>query len=349
LARLRLTPSTVYVHALHGAVVTLTPTDSAMLVAQRVSVVSNAVRFFPTAIPFGIDRIDQRLLPLDSVYAPWRTNGGAGVHAYIIDTGIETTHPEFQGRASWGADFTGLGFADCNGHGTHVAGTTGGATVGVATSVSLVAVRVFGCSGGAEDATVVAALDWVVMNAVRPAVVNMSLTGYAPGASPVTAAVENAVAAGLMVVVAAGNSATDACNYTPAKAPSALTVMATFSIRDYIASFSNSGPCADLFAPGYAIESAWLGGSYNALNGTSMASPHVAGAVALYLAQQPSASPASVAAAILSDASVGIIKGDLIAGTPNVFVYVGDPAIPSPRCKGRDCPKNLHSQGKPEQ
>jgi subtilisin family serine protease len=254
--------------------------------------------------PWGLDRIDQDSLPLNSSYSYTLT--GANVHAYVIDTGINTSHADFAGRAR--ADNTaipvGRGPYDCHGHGTHVAGTIGSATYGVAKGVRLHAVRVVDCSGHGTSADVIAGIDWVTAHAARPAVANMSLGG------PVNAAWDDAVAAsinvGIIYVVAAGNYGSNACNYSPARAPLALTVGATDS-TDARAGFSNMGACVDLFAPGVNILSTWIGSNtatYTA-SGTSMAAPHVAGIVANYLQSNPSSTPAATIREVMSKVAHG--------------------------------------------
>lgn len=267
---------------------------------------------------WGLDRIDQRNLPLSSSYTYTRT--GSGVRAYIIDTGIYAANTQFGGRVAAGATAIndGNGTNDCNGHGTHVAGTVGGSTYGVAKSVTLVPVRVLGCDGSGSNSGVIAGMDWVAQNAVKPAVANMSLGGGADSATD--AAVARMTSAGVTVVVAAGNSNTDACTSSPARAASAITVAATTS-TDARASFSNYGSCVDIFAPGQNITSAWIGSTTatNTISGTSMASPHVAGVAALYLQGNPSASPATVASALTSDATTGVVSGT--NGSPNRLLF----------------------------
>jgi hypothetical protein len=268
-----------------------------------------------TPATWGLDRIDQRDLPLNNSYTYNFT--GAGVHAYIIDTGIRTTHTEFGGRAS--GSFTsindGKGTSDCNGHGTHVAGTVGGATYGVAKSVRLHAVRVLDCSGNGTVSSVIAGVDWVTANHASPAVANMSLGGATSAA--LDQAVQSSIASGVTYVVAAGNAATDACTESPARTPEALTVGASTS-TDARASFSNWGSCVDLFAPGASITSAFNGSDTQTavLSGTSMASPHAAGIAALYLERNPGASAAAVVSALTGGASTGRLTS-VGSGSPN--------------------------------
>jgi subtilisin family serine protease len=268
---------------------------------------------------WGLDRSDQRTLPLDGTYTYGST--GQGVRAYIIDSGLRGTHLEFQGRVLPGytAISDGRGTADCNGHGTHVAGTVGGTTWGMAKGVAIVPVRVLGCDGSGYMSGIVAGVDWMVANAVRPAVANLSLGGGA--SSTLDAAVARAASAGITVAAAAGNSNVDACTVSPAREPSVLTVGATDS-GDARASYSNWGTCLDLFAPGSSITSAASGSDSGAaiMSGTSMASPHVAGLAALFLQANPGATPATVAASIKSAATTGIV-GNAGSGSPNALMH----------------------------
>jgi subtilisin family serine protease len=270
---------------------------------------------------WGLDRIDQADLPLDTQYHFTRT--GAGVNAFIIDTGIRTDHVEFTGRVLPGyntvADANGTN--DCNGHGTHVSGTVGGTTWGVAKGVSLIPVRVLDCTGSGSWSGVIAGIDWVANSPLRPAVANMSLGGGA--SSTVDAAVAGAVSKGVTMVVAAGNSNNDACLSSPAREPSAITVGATTSI-DYRASYSNFGSCVDIFAPGTGITSAWntSATATNLISGTSMASPHVAGVAALAVAANPTATPAAITSLLTSSATPNrVVAASLPVGTPNLLLY----------------------------
>ena len=267
---------------------------------------------------WGLDRIDQRDLPLNSTYN--YTPTGAGVRAYIIDTGILLSHSNFGGRASSGYDAVDGGSADdCNGHGTHVAGTVGSTTYGVAKGVSLIAVRVLDCAGSGTNSGVIAGMDWVANNHVKPAVANMSLGG---GASTATDdAVNRMHNAGVTVVVAAGNENQNACNVSPARAANAITVGSTTS-TDARSSFSNYGSCVDVFAPGSNILSTWYTSTSatNTISGTSMASPHVAGIAALYLQGNTTATAATVANAIITTSTPNKVTS-AGTGSPNRLVY----------------------------
>jgi serine protease len=268
---------------------------------------------------WGLDRSDQRDRPLNGTYIYDTT--ASNVRAYVIDSGINASHSDFGGRVLAGATAIsdGRGAGDCNGHGTHVAGTIAGATWGVAKAARLVPVRVFGCTGGSANSTIISGIDWVRANAVKPAVANMSLGGGASSATDT--AVNNLINSGVTVVVAAGNDNANACNYSPARVANAITVGSTTS-TDARSSFSNYGSCVNIFAPGSSIKSAWYTSNTatNTISGTSMASPHVAGAAALYLGSNPSASPATVRSAIYNKASTNKLSG-IGSGSPNRLLY----------------------------
>jgi subtilisin family serine protease len=278
----------------------------------------------PNPPSWGLDRIDQRALPLDNSYTYPTT--ADNVHAYIIDTGVRITHTDFGGRASHGRDTVDEDndATDCHGHGTHVAGTVGGAAFGVAKGVHLHAVRVLNCAGSGTTTDIVQGIDWVTANAVHPAVANMSL-----GGGPNTAldnAVANSIASGVTYAIAAGNSNANACNFSPARTPAAITAGAT-DRTDARASFSNFGTCVDLFAPGVGITSAWMTSdtATNTISGTSMASPHLCGAAALILAANPSFTPQQVRDRMVADATTGAV-GNPGTGSPNRLLFV--PNVP---------------------
>lgn len=276
---------------------------------------------------WGQDRIDDRNLPLDGSFDP--TGDGSGVHAYVIDTGLRESHDDFTGRVGQGFDAVGGGVDDCNGHGTHVAGTVAGSTYGVAPDAIVHGVRVLGCNGTGSNSGVIAGVDWVAANAIQPAVANMSLGGT-PSAA-LDQAISNAVADGVTMVVAAGNENQDACNVSPARESSAITVGAT-TRTDVRASFSNFGTCVDIFAPGQDITSTWIDSdsSTRTISGTSMAAPHVAGGAAIVLEANPSASPAAVTDSLLGDATTGALSG-IGNGSPNRLLFVGsDDGTPPP-------------------
>ncbi|MFB7407460.1 S8 family peptidase [Streptomyces sp. NPDC056202] len=271
------------------------------------------------AATWGLDRINQWSLPLDNDFT---TQGsGAGVTAYILDTGIDYNHDEFGGRATFGFDAMGDGRygQDCNGHGTHVAGTVAGATYGVARKANLVSVRVLGCDGRGSYSGMIAGFDWVAKNARQPAVLNGSLGGDR------SVALNNAAtalaAAGVLPVIAAGNSSKDACDVSPASATGTVTVAAS-NVWDEETSFSNHGRCVEIFAPGQDVVSARMGGGSVAMNGTSMAAPHVAGVAALYKAQYPTASPAEVGQWLDGNSTKGVLN-NLSTATPNKLLYTG--------------------------
>ena len=269
--------------------------------------------------PWGLDRIDETDLPRNGTYT--YTTTGAGVNVYIIDTGIRRTHTQFGGRAFIGFDAIGDGrnTSDCNGHGTHVAGTVGGSTFGVAKDVRLFAVRVLNCSGSGTNSGVIAGVNWVTSNHIDPAVANMSLGGGASTA--LDTAVRNSIAAGVTYAVAAGNSNTNAGNSSPARVAEAITVGSS-TINDARSSFSNFGSVVDIFAPGSSIPSAWFTSdtATATLSGTSMASPHAAGVAARFLQSNPGASPATVRNEMVNQATLNRLSG-IPTGTANRLLF----------------------------
>ncbi|MBV9790971.1 MAG: S8 family peptidase [Chloroflexi bacterium] len=265
--------------------------------------------------PWGLDRIDQQY-GLDGAYTSY--NQGQGVTAYIIDTGIESSHWDFGGRAYNVYDAFGGNGEDCQGHGTHVAGTVGGATYGVAKQVQLRGVRVLDCSGSGSWSGVIAGMDWVRINGTRPAVANMSLGGGYSAA--VNAAATSLSDSGVFTAIAAGNSyGDDACYYSPASAAGVLTVASSNS-SDGHSYYSNGGSCVEVYAPGENILSAWIGGGTNTISGTSMASPHVAGVGALYKSTYGDTASSNVVNWIVGNATPGVISG-ATPGTPNRLLY----------------------------
>jgi len=313
-----------YTHALPGFVVRANAKQlDSLLSDSRVAFVEEDGYVSTDAVQsgatWGIDRVDQRNLPLSGTYEYLTT--ASNVHAYIIDTGVLGTHQQFSGRMGNGytAISDGRGTTDCNGHGTHVAGTVAGTTHGIAKAATVHPVRVLGCNGSGTNSGVIAGMDWVAANHTKPAVANMSLGG---GASTATDnAVTNMHNAGVTVVVAAGNDNGNACSYSPARAPLAITVGSTTN-TDARSSFSNYGTCLDIFAPGSNITSAWYTSTSatNTISGTSMASPHVAGVAALYLANNPNATPSQVATALRNNATPNKVTG-AGSGSPNYLLY----------------------------
>jgi subtilisin family serine protease len=307
----------VFRHALKGYVADLSAAQLERVRADsRVAFVEadQPVEAFTTqtGATWGLDRIDQRTRPLSGTFTYTRT--GAGIKAYVIDTGIRFSHTQFGGRAITGYDAVDGGSADdCNGHGTHVAGTIGGSTYGVAKGVQLVGVRVLNCSGSGSTSGVIAGVNWVTGNhtAGQPAVANMSLGGGA--SSALDTAVQNSINDGVSYAIAAGNGnifgvAQNACNYSPARVGAAMTISATDS-SDRKASWANYGSCVDWFAPGVSITSAWYNSTTatRTISGTSMATPHTAGVAALYLQSNPSASPATVRSALYNNTTKAIV------------------------------------------
>ncbi|HEX6967465.1 MAG TPA: S8 family peptidase, partial [Micromonosporaceae bacterium] len=318
----------VYKHALRGFEIRL-PEQAAKRLAANPAVEyveqNHTVQLLGTQSPtpsWGLDRVDQRNLPLNNSYTYPTT--ASGVRAYIVDTGILTTHQDFGGRAVHGRDTVNNDndATDCNGHGTHVAGTVGGSSYGIAKGVTLVAVRVLDCSGSGTNAGVIAGIDWVTADhdPGELAVANMSLGGSY--SSTLNDAVANSVADGVTYAVAAGNSNANACNYSPARTAAAITVGATTS-SDARASYSNYGTCLDIFAPGSSITSAWMTNdtATNTISGTSMASPHVAGGAALVLSANPGFTAQQVRDRLVADATPNKVTNPG-TGTPNVLLFV---------------------------
>jgi subtilisin family serine protease len=318
----------VYEHALKGYAATLDAGSLGLLMADRrvVSIERDAqvsIMTTQSGATWGLDRSDQLSRTLNGNYD--YTDTGAGVTAYVIDTGILAGHTQFGGRASVGTDTVGDGRngVDCNGHGTHVAGTIGGTTYGIAKGVTIVAVRVLNCQGSGSYSGVIAGIDWVTANhTTGPAVANMSLGGSL--SSALNTAVRNSIADGVFYAVAAGNSQQDACKYSPASTAEAVTVGATTS-SDSLASYSNYGKCIDMNAPGSSITSAWSTSTTatNTISGTSMATPHIAGAAALYPEDRPGAPPQAVRDALVANGNgvVSLSSRASRAGTTKKLLY----------------------------
>ncbi|MEU5220303.1 S8 family peptidase [Streptomyces sp. NPDC020807] len=317
-----------YTSALNGYAVELSEAQAKKLAADPAvkSVVQNRVFTVDTTQPsppsWGLDRIDQKALPLNQSYT-YPDSAGQGVTAYIIDTGVRISHTDFGGRAFNGYDAIDNDNVaqDGHGHGTHVAGTVGGTSYGVAKKAKIVGVRVLNNQGSGTTAQVVAGIDWVTRNAVKPAVANMSLGGGVDSA--LDTAVKNSIASGVTYAVAAGNDNSNASNYSPARVAEAITVGSTTN-TDARSSFSNYGSILDIFAPGSNITSSWGTGdtATNTISGTSMATPHVAGAAALYLADNPTATPAQVSTALVNAATPNVVTSPG-TGSPNRLLYVG--------------------------
>ncbi|MFI2376089.1 S8 family peptidase [Streptomyces sp. NPDC018964] len=308
--------------ALNGYTAVLSATEAGRLAAdpavasveqnQRVSVADTT----QSNAPWGLDRIDQASLPLSGTYT-YPDSAGSGVTAYVIDTGVRITHQQISGRAAYGYDAVDgdTAAADGNGHGTHVATTIAGSTYGVAKKAKIVAVRVLDDNGSGTTAGVIAGIDWVTANHSGPSVANLSLGGGA--STTLDTAVRNSIASGVTYAVAAGNSGANASSYSPARVTEAITVGAT-TRTDARASYSNYGSVLDVFAPGSSITAGWHTGdtATNTISGTSMATPHVAGAAAVHLAGHPSATPAQVASALVNGATTGKVTGPG-SGSPN--------------------------------
>ncbi|MFJ8664931.1 S8 family peptidase [Streptomyces sp. NPDC093600] len=318
-----------YTSALNGYSVELSEAQARKLAADPAveSVVQNRVfkvnATQPSPPSWGLDRIDQRALPLNQSYT-YPDSAGQGVTAYIIDTGVRISHSDFGGRAANGYDAIDNDNVaqDGHGHGTHVAGTVAGSAHGVAKKAKIVGVRVLNNQGSGTTAQVVAGIDWVTRNAVKPAVANMSLGGGVDSA--LDTAVRNSIASGVTYAVAAGNDNSNASNYSPARVSEAITVGSTTN-TDARSSFSNYGSVLDIFAPGSSIKSAWNTSdtATNTISGTSMATPHVAGAAAVYLAGNPTATPAQVSTALTSAATSNVVTSPG-TGSPNKLLYIGD-------------------------
>ncbi|MGW9372703.1 S8 family peptidase [Streptomyces xanthophaeus] len=333
-ASLKVKPTFSYSKALNGFAVPLTPLqltivrnalgvksveEDSKVSAPALAQDDGAGTLAGPSSSWGLDRIDQKELPLDNNFTV--EGNGAGVTAYILDTGIEYGHDEFGSRATFGFDAIadGRNGADCNGHGTHVAGTVAGRTYGVAGKANLVSVRVLGCDGTGTYSGMIAGLDWVAKNAVQPAVLNGSLGGDRSQAlNDAATALSDA---GVLPVLAAGNDAKDACFVSPASADRVFTVAAS-NRYDEETDFSNWGSCVELYAPGQEIVSAKLGGGSVSLNGTSMASPHAAGAAVLYKQAHPKAEPGEIADYLESESTKDVLS-KVSKSSPNALLFTG--------------------------
>jgi subtilisin family serine protease len=327
-----------YNHAVHGFSAHMSEATAKMLASNPVvayveqDAVAHADGTQSSPPAWGLNRIDQRNLPLDSSYT--YQNDGTGVTAYILDSGIRISHQDFGGRASYGYDFVDNdGVADdCTGHGTHIAGTVGGGSYGVAKSVGLVAVRVLGCDGTGAYSTIIAGVDWVTNNHSGPSVANMSLSG--PSSAALNDAVTNSISSGVVYAVSAGNGNVDACTKSPASDAAAITVgnvTSTDARYSNSTNGSNFGSCLDIWAPGTSIVSDYATNdtATASMSGTSMAAPHVAGVAAQILAANTSWTPAQVRDAIVADGTVGVLSGTQ-TGSPNLLLHIGTGTVAAP-------------------
>jgi len=316
-----------YTYVFNGALAN-GPTTKMLALAKNANVISVEenlavdITAIQNSAPWGLDRIDQQSLPLNSTYDDGNFQG-ANTNSYVVDTGIDSTNTDFEGRflSGYTAISDGRGTGDCNGHGTHVAGIIGSKTFGVAKQTKLIPVRVLDCSGSGYNSYVIAGLNWIAARyrAGDLSVVNMSLGGAA--SSTLDEAVANLISKGIPVVVAAGNDNLDACDYSPARAPDAITVGAT-TTDDSRASYSNFGSCVDIFAPGSGIPSTWLGtNTYAYLNGTSMAAPNVAGVIARFIGQYPGLTPAQITKSLKTSSTKNLVTS-AGTGSPNQLVYL---------------------------
>jgi subtilisin family serine protease len=324
---LGITPRAEYTAAITGFTADLSPGQLAKLqrdpsvkaISEDVYIakVVDATQLNPPS--WGIDRIDQRNLPLSRSFTYTRT--GSGVHAYIIDTGIQASHANFGGRASQDVNTVGGVNDDCNGHGTHVAGTVGSASYGVAKAVRLHGVKWLDCNGGGTLSSAVNAVNWVTSNRIRPAVANASWNW--PANTTLETALRNMINSGVFLAASAGNTGANSCDRLPRRIETAL-VTASSTSTDARSSFSSTGPCVDIYAPGSAIVSTYLNGGTATLNGTSMATPHVTGTAAMYLQTSTAASPATVKSYIEVNSTPNVISGGGTGGTVNRLLYTNN-------------------------